>query len=233
MTQLGIVTGLAFEAAILNQQLKKFEPGQARPKIWIAGADMARAGLGARDLIQNGATALMSFGIAGGLDPALAPGELVIATSIIGANGDSITADTNWASRLIRLVENDCRVINANLAGYDTAIATAAEKAEMFHATGAVAVDMESLAVALAAQENGIPFCAVRAIADPAQREFPGWVPGAVSSEGKIRPLAVLSALIGRSGPKGNLALLARDSRAAKATLGRVALVGAPGFGLV
>lgn len=233
MTRLGIVTGLAFEAGILDRQLNKLPAGPTRPELRIAGADTARAGLAARELIQNGTTALMSFGVAGALDPALAPGDLVIATRIIGPEGEHIEADADWVAGLTRLVKNDCRVINADLAGSAATVSTAADKEELFRSTGAVAVDMESLAVALAARDDGLPFCAVRAIADPARREISAWVPGAISSKGKTRPMAVLSALFGRSGQIGNLARLARDSQAAKATLGRVALLGGPGFGLV
>lgn len=231
MSRLGIVTGMAFEAAILGRQLKKSDPAAEPPPILIAGADSARAGHAARELIDQGATALMSFGIAGALDPALSPGDLIIATRIIGPEGEAVACHREWNASLTQLVETRCRVVTGDLAGSDGTVATAAAKYELFKATSAVAVDMESLTVALAAREAGIPFCAVRAIADPAQREIPGWVPGAISAKGKTRPMAVLSALFGRSGNIGNLAQLARDSQAAKATLGRVALLGAPRFG--
>ncbi len=233
MTRLGIVTGLALEAAILDRHFKKFERGASLPDIRIAGADGARARLAARGMIDEGVTALMSFGIAGALDPALVPGDLVIATRIIGPEGECVVADEAWTVRLKGLVENQCNVINADLSGSDGAVSTPAAKHEMFHATGAVAVDMESFAVALAARDAGISFCAVRAIADPAHRGLPGWAPGAISPGGKTRPMAVLSGIFSRSGQIGNLAQLARDSQAAKASLGRVALLGAPGFGLV
>jgi hopanoid-associated phosphorylase len=232
VTRLGIVTGLAFEAAILNQQFKTSDPGTERPDIRIAGANSARAQLAAQVMIDDGATALMSFGVAGALDPMLVPGDLVIANRIIGPEGDTITTDSDWAARLTRLVESQCRVFNADLAGSDGAVATIEEKEEMFGAIGAVAVDMESLAVGQAARDGGIPFCAVRAIADPAQREIPSWAAGAISSKGKTRPMAVLTGMFSRSGQIGNLARLARDSQAAKAALGRVALLGGPGFGL-
>lgn len=232
VTRLGIVTGLAFEAAILNQQFKSKQPGTERPDIRIAGADAARAHLAARAMIDSGATALMSFGIAGALDPKLVPGDLVIASGIIGPDGETVSVDSPWAARLTRLVESQCRVISADLAGSGGRVATTAEKDEMFRATGAIAVDMESFAVGQAARDGGATFCAVRAIADPAQREIPSWAAGAISSTGKTRPMAVLTGMFSRSGQIGNLARLARDSQAAKASLGRVALLGAPGFGL-
>lgn len=230
--RLGIITGLAFEAAILDRQYNKSDTATDRPDIRVVGADAARAGDAARQLIQAGVTALMSFGVAGALDPALSSGDLVIPARIIGPGGESITTDESWTARLTSLMELQCNVINADLAGSDGTVTTPAAKHEMFHATGAVAVDMESLAVARAAREAGLPFIAVRAIADPAQREIPAWAPGAISPDGRTRPMAVLSGIFSRSGQIGNLARLARESQAAKATLGRVALLGVPGFGL-
>jgi adenosylhomocysteine nucleosidase len=230
--RLGIVTGLAFEAAILDRQFKKLDVATDYPDIRIVGADAARADRAAREMIEAGVTALMSFGVAGALDPVLASGDLVIPAGIIGPDGESLVTDENWTARLTNLVKDQCNVVAGDLAGSDGTVTTPAAKHELFRATGAGAVDMESLAVARAAQEHRLPFCAVRAIADPAQREIPAWAPGAISADGRTRPMAVLSGMFSRSGQIGNLVRLARESQAAKATLSRVALLGAPGFGL-
>lgn len=232
MTRLGIITGLAFEAAILDRQFKELDLATDRPDIRVVGADAARAGQAARDMIEAGVTALMSFGVAGALDPALSPGDLVIATRIIGPGDEIVMTDKSWTTQLTRLVKDQCNVVTGDLAGSDGTVTTPAAKYELFRATGAVAVDMESLAVARAAHESGLPFCAARAIADPAQREIPSWAPGAISPDGRTRPMAVLSGMFSRSGQISNLARLARESQAAKASLSRVALLGAPGFGL-
>ena len=69
MKSLGIVTGLASEAACLGKvQFCR-----------VAGADAVRAGLAARALIAEGCLGLLSFGLAGGLDPNLEPGAVIVA----------------------------------------------------------------------------------------------------------------------------------------------------------
>ncbi len=102
----------------------------------------------------------------------------------------------------------------------------------MYEATGAVALDMESYAVARIARDADIPFLAVRAIADPASRTVPEAAMRALGPDGRIHPLKALRALLASPAEIGDFALLARDCRAAFDALRRVALL-CPGFGLV
>ena len=71
----GIVTGLEAEAAVLRGAANVSHPDRL-PFIACAGAERARAA--AQRLLTKGAEALISFGIAGGLDPALRPGRLIV-----------------------------------------------------------------------------------------------------------------------------------------------------------
>ena len=77
---IGVVTGLAFEA-------RDFRAG------WGEGAPCARAGLGetaciaAETLVADGARALVSFGLAGGLVPDLAPGTAVMPQAVVHGAG--------------------------------------------------------------------------------------------------------------------------------------------------
>ncbi|KGM29986.1 hypothetical protein P409_35775, partial [Inquilinus limosus MP06] len=70
---LGILTGLAREAEIARR---------VSPLVACSASDPARAERLARDLAGQGATALLSFGIAGGLAPDLPTGALVIGTAV-------------------------------------------------------------------------------------------------------------------------------------------------------
>ena len=56
------------------------------------GGTPAGAAAAARALIEEGATALVSFGLAGGLDPELRPGRVLI-PSIILADGETWRTD--------------------------------------------------------------------------------------------------------------------------------------------
>jgi nucleoside phosphorylase len=72
----GIVTGVRREAACLG------EPPPASLDVGVSGADAARAYESARAMAGRGARALLSFGLAGGLDPTLGPGRIVVGAEV-------------------------------------------------------------------------------------------------------------------------------------------------------
>lgn len=170
----GIVVGLRAEARLLR----------GCPLVACAGAEPENA---ARALVAAGATRLLSFGLAGGLDPALAPGALVLASEIVTAGGRWPT-DPAWAADFPPL-------LRAPLLGATAPLLDHAAKAAAFHDTGAVAVDLESGAVARVAAAMGVPLLALRAVADPAGQTVPAAVLRVVNPQGHIRLRAALVAL--------------------------------------
>jgi hypothetical protein len=161
-------------------------------------------------MVAAGATRLLSFGLAGGLDPTLAPGTLVLASDVI-CDGVWLPTDARWRGSF---AATDW--VQGPLLAADAPLLDRHAKLAAFAATGAVAVDMESGAVARVAAQAGLPFVAVRAVADPAWRSVPERLVRAVDGQGRIRPLAaVLAAALH---PLSAL-LLAADARAALAAL--------------
>ena len=132
--------------------------------IAIGGGTTHGATVAAQHLIDHGATALLSLGIAGGLDPALSPGTLIHPTHVIDGQTRYPTTPTliPWAPAPARI-----------LAGSNTPLATAAQKSALYQQTTAAAVDMESHAIARLATAHNFPFTALRAIADPATTSLP------------------------------------------------------------
>ncbi|HQU04519.1 MAG TPA: hypothetical protein PLT25_07355, partial [Acidocella sp.] len=97
-----------------------------------------------------------------------------------------------------------------------TAIAvTAAQKAQLFNATQADAIDLESGAVARIAREAGRPFAVLRAVADPASRTLPPAALIALNQGGEIQLAAIFASVLRQ--PTQIPALLALASDAAKA----------------
>jgi hopanoid-associated phosphorylase len=171
----------------------------------------------------------VSFGLAGGLSPAVAPGDLILADAVVLPHGERIATDLAWRSRLSALIEVAGRAPHqAAVAGSDRLLATVAAKRALFAATGALAVDMESHAVAEVAHAAGRPFLVLRAIADPADQALPRTATVALGPGGEVRLLAVARALLERPAELPALLRLGRQSRRALAALRRVVLLAGP-----
>jgi len=220
---IGVVTGVRAEARCL---------GGLGVAVACSGARPARARAEAARLIAGGAAGLVSFGLAGGLSPALASGDLVLADAVVLPNGERIATDPAWRSRLLARIEAEAPH-QAAVAGSDRLLATVAAKRALFATTGALAVDMESHAVAEAAHAAGRPFLVLRAIADPADQALPRAATVALGPDGEVRLLALARALLERPAELPALLRLGRQSRRALAALRRVVLLAGPelGFG--
>ena len=195
---LGIVTGLQAEARIAR-----------RLGVALAGGgtpDGARHA--ARALVDAGATALLSFGLAGGLDPALVAGDLVIPIWVT-CGGRSFATDP-------ALLQADAA---GTLAAEPAVVATVAAKAGLRARTGAAAVDLESGAVAEVAAERSVPFAVLRAICDPAGRDLPPTALAALDAHGAIAGWRVAKSLFSHPGDIAGLLALARDVAAARNSL--------------
>lgn len=226
MNGTGVVTALKLEARTLG-------PARQRPDglssladgtlLIMGGMGHAAAMSAARSLADAGAHALLSFGLAGGLDPALGPGQVVIPRAVIGRDGAKFTASPEWREGLYAAIAAQRPIAAGELLGSAAAIDTVAGKSEAFRDTGAVAVDMESLAVAQVAAARGLPFVAVRVIVDAASDALPRAVVAA-SLEGRVRIGRLIGGLVLAPADLVGLIRLARRYRAAIHSLAAVAL---------
>lgn len=231
MSRIGVVTGLLAEADCIARPAGEW--GQAsRPFLYCAGADGERAREGALRLIEDGAKALVSFGMAGGLDPSLEPGALICADTVQAPDRETLATSQDWRQRLIALINDELPVSVGAVITTTRPVASAAAKEALARDTGAIAVDMESHGVAAVAAEAGLPFIVIRAVADPARRALPRAALAGIGRDGGRRPLAVLLRLALRPLDIADVVRLAGDSRAALVSLRRVASVALPHFGL-
>ena len=200
-------------------------PENAAPLIVTSHGDPGRARNGARQLATRGARAIFSFGPAVGLAPVLRPGDLVIAECVVLPSGETIATEPAWRSQLVRCLSPLAPNLKvARLAGHDRLAASAGEKRAIFQATFAAALDSESHAIAEVAQAAGLPFLAVRAIADPAEQSRPSAAYRA--SPGDAYAASMLACL-SRPWELPAVWRFARNGRAALATLRQVAALGA------
>jgi adenosylhomocysteine nucleosidase len=172
----GVVTALAAEARALGPVVKRIgDVGCLADGTLVAvgGIGCTAAGLAAARLIEAGASALMSFGLAGGLDPGLSAGSVVLPSEVISRGGARFLTSTGWREQLRIAIAKQRAVTDGILLSSLTVIDAVADKASAFRETGAVAVDMESFGVAEVAAAHGLPFVAVRVIVDTALDVLP------------------------------------------------------------
>jgi hopanoid-associated phosphorylase len=181
--------------------------------------DQLRAQLDAFD--HASVRGIISFGIAGGLDPSLNPGDLVVANEIM-------TADTRWATAPAlseSLVEGTNigrrKIVGGTIVGAEEIILHPRDKIVLHKETGATAVDMESHIAAAYAASVGLPFAALRVINDPASRSLPALALNALKPNGDIDPRKVLRGVARKPTVIPSLMRTAHDFNRAIKTLRR------------
>lgn len=204
MIRPGFVTGLVSEARLLKS---------LNAPVAVSGSDADTARERAEHLVQGGATALISFGLAGGLDPALAAGALIVPRGVV-CDKTAFPCDTNLLTLLGGATVE-------RIASAGSVVTDVAAKAALFQATAAAAVDLESGPVAHVAASHNLPFAALRAVADPANRRLPPVVSKAVMPDGRVAVTAIIGHLAMRPFSLADFIALARDAGAAQRTLRR------------
>jgi adenosylhomocysteine nucleosidase len=224
----GIVCALASEARHLGPISLQESIGSLPDGTLVAvtGMGPAAASTGAAALIQAGATALASFGLAGGLDPALEAGVVLLPAEVISSGGTRVVTNEKWRDCVTLAVSACARVRSGRLLTTSQAVASVADKAALFRATGAAAVDMESLAVGEVAAEHALPFIAVRVIVDSAADVLPRAVTTAADRHGHLQIWRLIGALALAPNELAPLIRLARRYRAANRSLAAVARTG-------
>lgn len=226
MNSAGVVAALAAEARALGPTLPRRGEAYARLPggmlLAVSGIGEAAAAAAAQRLVDAGAAALVSWGMAGGLDPLLEAGTVCLPHEVIAPDGTHYPTAREWRETLAPLIAAGRRVVPGTLLTSVLPLATVFEKEAAHRNTGAVAVDMESSAVAQTARTHGLPFIAVRAIVDAAKDAVPPAVKAA-SESGQVRIGRLFLGLLRSPADLMPLLQLAARYRAATASLRAVA----------
>ncbi|MCP4330979.1 MAG: hypothetical protein GY791_21555 [Alphaproteobacteria bacterium] len=209
---IGVITGMVIEARCFGA-----EP--ANLTIEVTGADRNRTRDACQKLCRAGVESLLSFGLAGGLDPRFEPGDLIIADSVIGSGGARHETESRCRPILSANAKGILPYQIAPIIGSAVAIRTKEEKAELYRKYGAAAVDMESDIVAEMATASSLPFVVVRAVADAADCQVPDAAIVGLGEDGRTRPFSVMGSLITRPSELLPLIKLALGTRRALAAL--------------
>jgi hopanoid-associated phosphorylase len=172
-----IVTGLVQEARIAAGPGKAVicsssDPQQLRALLTVFDPSTIRG--------------VISFGVAGGLDPSLKSGDVVVATEVTAGDARWFAGLSLAEDQIATLAMGGRRIVRGGLAGVEEVVVAQAGKAALRSETGAAAVDMESHIAAAYATEAGLPFAALRVISDPASRALPALARAAIKANGDV-----------------------------------------------
>jgi len=201
-SKIGFVVGLSAEAKLLRR---------SGFRVGIGGGLPAGAARAAEKLVLEGAIALVSFGLAGGLNPRLPPGAILVPRSVID-DGTIFSCDPG-------LIEGLGGANAESVMSASQVAETAADKIQLFAQTKAEAIDLESGAVARVAALKNIPFAVLRAVADPAARNLPPAALIALNGAGEIGFLSVLASVFRNPAQIPALIALGQDAAKARAAL--------------
>jgi adenosylhomocysteine nucleosidase len=198
LSRLGIVSALAAEARHLCQGAPRPGaitelPGGAL--LIVSGMGGPAAAAAARMLVKAGANALLSFGLAGGLDPGLVAGTVCLPAEVVSREGVAVPTTRLWREALRLALASRCLVTGGKLLTSPVAIDSVEQKALVFRETGACLVDMESLSVGQVAGEHRLAFMAVRVIVDTARDALPPVVSRAAGQSGQVPLLRLIAEL--------------------------------------
>jgi len=200
---LGVVTGLQSEAKLLAGLPLRVISGGGQAEVTQRKIDT---------LIAQGVRGLISFGIAGGLDPALRTGDLVISATVVDSAGRQYAGSPAWLEQALGLLPS-CAA--GHVYASDRIVETTTEKHRLFTTCNALAADMESQHVARAAERHGLPFLVMRAVSDTARETLPAGLAAGVDADGGTRVLPILAGLA--TGRLGLAAVMQAGRSAGKA----------------
>jgi adenosylhomocysteine nucleosidase len=229
----GVVVALLSEAKALG--LRAPQPGLNRELpgllVLVSGIGNDAATAAADVLVAQGCAALLSFGTAGGLAAAMAPGDVVIPETIVFRDARMLATDGAWRMRLIAACDAAGQgVVGGRLLTTPQTLLNAGIKYLAHTQSGAVAVDQESSAVAAVAARHGLPMLAVRAIVDDAEATLPLAVIDGVDAYGRPKAAALLGGLLRSPWQIAKLPGLARGFNVASASLRAVREAGGVDF---
>jgi adenosylhomocysteine nucleosidase len=165
-----------------------------------AGMGFARARTAAQAMIDgHNPDFVLAVGFSGALQSGLRVGDVVVANALVDEHGQSVALDLAMPAS----PESGLHV--GRLLTSDRLIRRAEEKLELGRRYDALAVDLESLAVAQVCRERKRRFMAVRVVSDDAASDLPEEILTIAGPTGSVRWGAALGALWRRPGSAGEL----------------------------
>lgn len=224
---ISLITGLSFEAKIARQVIKKSDHDCC---VFSCGMGAPEAEKTVTEAKQSGVKGIISFGVCGGLDPALPAGSIVLPHSILAPQ--EIPVDLVWRNALETVLIENYDIAGGKLLAAEKTINSIDEKSLLYKQTGACAVDMESGVLAQEAARQQLPFIAVRVVHDPANQSLPPAFRNAIKANGQLDIGNLIKGLIFQWPGLETLKALSSNDRQARANLEGLTRLALPGFGI-
>ena len=222
-----LITGLEFEANLARKAGKD----QDEPiVVGVCGLGAPFADKAVADAKAAGARGIISFGVCGGLDPALPAGGVVLPKTILAPA--EIPVNPDWRDRLHKKLAKQYDIADGSILTVTETVTSVEEKAEFFARTGACAVDMESGVLAVEAAKQGLAFIAVRVIHDPATQAIPAAFADIINPQGQMDVWKLVKGLAFHWPGMRVLQELSANDKQAQANLAELTRLALPDFSL-
>ena len=140
-------------------------------------------------LISQGATKIISWGCAAALSETLKPGDLMLANELISTEESiaiPLKMNANWHLHTKELLTPFVKVHSGCLVESKSIVSSSEHKKQIHINTNAIALDMESIAIAKVANRHTFPFLAIRVIADPVEMNLPLAIYKSLNEQGEV-----------------------------------------------
>lgn len=150
----------------------------AGPRLAARAVEVAIRAVTSADLSSSALEAVVSTGFCGALDPNLRESQIVLGESVLDlATGETVSVELPYATL--------AGAATGPVVSQDRIANTATEKTAL-HASGAIAVDMESAAVFKRARQNHLPVYCIKVVSDRADESFPFDLNNLRTPEGRL-----------------------------------------------
>ena len=200
MNRIGIISALCIESQCLaGKPIPVGRVIEITPQLFAitCGVGGINASEATRRLLSNNVTALLSWGVAGGLSDTLCAGDLILPEQVIQGNSTIYQMDKDWNKRIADVLrDTGINIYDGQLAHTETMLRNRTDKAALREKTGAIAVDMETFKMTEIAQQAGIPCAAIRVICDTSKQIIPELITRHVDVYGRPGLMALIVAIL-------------------------------------
>ena len=162
----------------------------------VIGVGPDRSGATLAEILRNNESnvdGVLVLGVAGGVDPELETGDLLLADRYALQNGAAQQAGHAIHPNADMLRSGQQAALDLSVPVFDGGALTVnhlvtqpAEREELRIQYQIRSVNMEDYKAAQAARENGVPFMSVRVVLDTANQSLPGYLPGLAKSPYRV-----------------------------------------------